>query len=152
MQIADDKTIENLKKIAEKKKKLESKERQLKAKNRKAQIKRFIEVGNVAARHGLDTWDNHTLSGAFGEIKERAAHSPTVMEDWRKRGELSSAARQLKLIISFMHEPDDIVKKSLKERQFRRNTWREEWYGYGLKDDLESIVKEIGGRVEVAKD
>lgn len=152
MQAIEDKTVERLKKIlAEKKEKLEQKERLLKLKNRKAQIRRWIEIGNISSKFGLDKLDDLALRGAFAEIQEKAKHSPTL-ENWRQRAQSQQNLDQLKLLIIFSEEPSENLKKSLKEKQFRWNSWRKEWYGYGKKDEIETLVREYGGRVEAVKD
>jgi hypothetical protein len=152
MQLQASKTVDTLKKIAEKKKKLEQKERLLKGKDRKAQIRRFIEIGTLAAKFDLGTLDIPTLTGAFAEIQEKAKHSPTL-EQWRKKGQLLESTRLLKLIVYFVQDPDESMKRSLKEKQFRCNSWkRQEWYGYGSKEELENLVQTAGGKVEIAND
>lgn len=151
MQVNEGKTVERLKKIAETKEKLEQKERLLKLKNRKAQIRRWIEIGSIASKFGLDKFDDLVLRGAFAEIQEKAKHSPT-MENWRQQAQSQQVSDQAKLLIIFADEPSEKLKKSLKEKQFRWNRWRKEWYGHGKKDEIETLVREHGGRVEVVKD
>jgi hypothetical protein len=151
MQPIEDKTVERLKKLlAEKKEKLEQKERLLKLKNRKAQIRRWIEIGNISSKFDLDKLDDLALQGAFAEIQEKSKHSPTL-ENWRQQAKSLQDVDQSKLLIIFTDEPSENLKKSLKEKQFRWNSWRKEWYGYGKKEEIETLVREHGGRVEVIK-
>jgi len=143
-------TSDRLKKIAEKKEKLEQKERVLKQKNRKIQIRKFIEIGTLAAKFGLDNLDNEVLLGAFAEIEEKAKDSP-IIEQWKKKALLLKAKQQLRLIISFAQSPSEELKKALKCKNFRCNEWRKELYGFGLKEELEELVSAHTGKVEVVE-
>lgn len=148
MQSKVEKISDRLKELAEKKEKLKFQERQLREKSRKQKTKRMIEVGGIAANFGIDSFDNQTITGAFAEIQERS--QPAVLENWRKKGEALSKKSLHPLLVSFGKEPSDEVKMTLKTLRFKWNSMRREWQGYGIKDEIEKLIQEFQGKVEVA--
>lgn len=149
MQLKDEKIADRLKKIAEKKAKLDFQERLLREKSRKQRTKRLIEIGSIAANFGIDAFDDFTVTGAFAEIQEKA-QQPNMIENWRKKGEALSKNSLAPLLISFGKEPTDEMKTILKNRRFKWNSMRREWQGYGIKDEIEKLIQEFSGKVEVA--
>ena len=147
----EDKILQSpLEKLAAKKAKIEIREKLIKKRERKLKVSRFIEIGTMAARCGIDTLDDDQLIGAFIEIKERSKDHNAV-KNWKKNGEEHLKKNCLPLIISFANELDENMKKALKTLNFRWNSFRREWYGYGIKDELEKLIKESHGNIEVAK-
>lgn len=141
-----EKIIDQKEKLAQKKVAIEHKERILRLKERKLKTRRCIEVGSLASRYGIDQLDDETLMGMFSEIKERSQQS-AVLDEWKKKGAELSTQQPSPLIISFLKEISDELKHSLKERKFKWNSFRKEWYGYGIKDEVEDLVKDDQGKV-----
>lgn len=150
MKIKDEKVSELIEKLAEKKARIEHKEKLIREKERKKKVRRFIEIGNIASRFGMDALDDPALIGAFAEMEERSKN-PAIMDEWKKRSETLSKGSHLPLMISFGKELTDDMKKFLKENRFRWNTFRKEWHGYGIKQEIEELVKSCHGKVEVAR-
>ena len=143
-----EKISDRLKELAEKKEKLKFQERQLREKSRKQKTKRMIEVGSLATNFGIDAFDDLTITGAFAEIQEKS--QPAQLENWRKKGEALSKKSLTPLLISFGKEPNDYVKMTLRNLRFKWNSMRKEWQGYGIKEEIEKLIHEFQGKVEVA--
>ena len=148
MQLKSASIAENLKKLSEKEAKLTYKKRALLEMARKQETKRLIEIGRIAARFELGTFDDLVLTGAFAEIQEKS-RQPTLIDDWKKKGERLSSVSHYPLLISFEKEPNDKLKAELKDRRFKWNSFRKEWQGYGIKDEIEKLTQEFKGSVEV---
>ncbi|HVW99163.1 MAG TPA: hypothetical protein VHA52_01770 [Candidatus Babeliaceae bacterium] len=147
MQTTEEKTSP-LEKLKAKKEKIKFKEKVLKKKDQQRKKSRFIQIGTLAARHEIDHFDDPTLSGAFAKIKE-LSQDPEVVKQWKQHGERLAKVDRLPLIISFEKEPSEEVKKALKNSHFRWVSFRQEWHGYGIKEELEKLVLQHGGKVEV---
>lgn len=150
MKIEDKKITNLIEKLAKKKAGIEFREKILKDKERKIKTRRFIQVGSIAAKFEIDGLDDETLVGAFAEMQERSKQGNTLAE-WKQKGLDLSETRLSPLIVSFAKEVSDEVKASLKEKRFKWNTFRKEWQGYGIREEIETLVKEFGGIVDVAK-
>lgn len=151
MKLKSDQIIDRMKKLAEKRAKIDYKEKLLKEKVRKQKTKRLIEIGNVASRFGIADFDNDILIGAFAEMQERS-HDDEVMERWKKKGISSSETSLHPLLISFGKTPSEELKRVLKNKRFKWNSIRKEWQGYGIKEEVEKLIEEFNGKIEVAID
>jgi len=149
MPLNDEKIVNRLKKIAEKKAKLDFQERLLREKTRRQRTKRMIEIGSTAASFGIDAFDDLTIKGAFAEIQEKSLQANTI-EQWKKKGEALSKRSLLPLLVSFGTEPSDLIKIILKNQRFRWNSMRREWQGYGIKEEMEHLIQDFKGKVEIA--
>ncbi len=141
-----EKIADQQEKLAQKKVAIEHKEKLLKLKERKLKTRRFIEVGSMASKYGIDQLDDETLIGAFSEMKERS-QQPALLAEWKQKGAEFSTQHPSPLIVSFRKEISDELKDSLKERKFKWNHFRKEWQGYGIKEEVENLVKDALGNV-----
>lgn len=139
--------LDSIKKLAEKRTKLDYKERQLKEKARKQEVRKSIEIGNIATKFGIANFDTETLIGAFSEIQERAQHSD-IKNEWKKRGDSLSESNLNPLLVSFGKDPSEELLRILKDKRFKWNSFRKEWQGYGIKEEIEKLIKEFHGKVE----
>lgn len=150
MQVRDEKISSLIKKLAQKKSKIEHREKVLKEKERKLKIRRYIEIGVIAAKFGIDQWDDMVLTGIFAEIQELSKANEAI-NLWKKKGEELSKTALSPLIVSSENEFPEATKDTLKKRKFKWNSFRKEWYGYGLKEEIEELVKICDGQVDIAK-
>lgn len=141
-----EKITDQQEKLAQKKVAIEHKEKLLKLKERKLKTRRFIEVGSLASKYGIDQLDDETLIGAFSEMKERS-QQPALLAEWKQKGAEFTTQHPSPLIVSFPKEISDELKDSLKDRKFKWNHFRKEWQGYGIKDEVENLVKDAQGNV-----
>lgn len=138
-----------LKQLSEKRVQIELKERLLRTKERKRQTRRLIELGSMLKRCGIDTWDDATLMGAFLEIQQQGKEAGKI-EGWKKRGGSFTQTSALPLIVSSTQEVPDAFRQIMKDKRFKWNIFRKEWYGYGVKEEIEELVKAYNGKVVIA--
>ncbi len=143
--------IEKKEKLALKKAVLEKREKLLREKERKIRIRKLIKLGELVSKTGIGNLSENILFGAFLEIKDNS-HSPSILNRWESSGTKAFAAdihnTPQQLAVSFKKESQE-AKALLKERQFKRNSFRKEWYGYGEKEELEKLLKEYNATIEV---
>lgn len=143
--------IEKKEKLAQKKAILEKREKLLKEKERKIRIKKLIRLGALVSKAGISDLSENVLFGALLELKEEVKNLSTLNR-WEKNGaqafEADMKNNPQQLVISFKQENPE-AKTLLKERQFKRNSFRKEWYGYGKKEELEELLKKYEVAVEV---
>ena len=89
------------------------------------------------------------MHGAFAEIQERAKLDE-VKNQWKKTGSDLLGVSQSPLLISFEKQPTEEIITTLKSKRFIWNKFRKEWQGYGMKEEMESLVKDFNGKVELA--
>ncbi len=139
--------------LAKKKAKIEAKEKLLKVKERQFKIRKFIELGELVCKTGIDALDMTILLGAFVEIQEKSTEHETL-KSWAKKGqhfvEKEQASNDLPLIISFETDPPPDIKNTLKGLKFKWNAFRREWYGYGKKERLEELLKAFKATIETS--
>lgn len=132
--------------------KLERRAKLIKEKKRRIHTKRLIEVGSLAEKAGLFDLDSPALLGSFLEIKGQMKN-PSSIERWRKSGEDYLGDQKEKgerLIVSFKKEPSQEELKILKDRRFRLNPFRNEWYGIDNKEMIENLFSQSGVKIETA--
>ncbi len=76
--------------LAKKKAKIEAREKLLKVKERQFRIRKFIQIGELAFKTGIDILDTTILLGAFVEIQEKSNEQETL-KTWAKKGEVFAA-------------------------------------------------------------
>ena len=138
-------------KLAQQRAGIDQREKLLRQKERAVKTRRYIEVGLIAARLGIDDLDNETLMGAFSNIKEQSANAD-IRNTWKQKGIELSVNRNSPLLISFSKNPPDEIKAALKEKRFHWNKFCNVWQGYGIKEELESLIKDHAGKVDAVKD
>ena len=139
------------KKIQLKKNKIEMQEKKIKEKERKAETQQLIKLGQLVKKAHIDSIDSTPLFGAFLEIKEQAQDS-SLISKWENKGlaaqkELSSTD-STPLIITFDSEPSDGVVSTLREYGFKWNRFWKGWYGYGNKQELETVLQKHDPKIE----
>ena len=146
-----EKLIEKKEKLALKKAVLEKREKLLREKERKIRIRKLIRLGELASKAGIVEFNENILFGAFLEIKKEGQNTATLSR-WEKDGanalEDDDKNNPQQLAISFKEESLE-AKALLKDRQFKRNSFRKEWYGYGKKEELEELLKGYNAIIEV---
>lgn len=138
-------------KLAQQKAEIEQREKLLRQKERAVKTRRHIEVGVIAAKFGIDELDNETLMGAFADIKEQSSNTE-IRNAWKQKGIELSVNRNSPLLVSFAKNPPDEIKAALKEKRFHWNRFCNVWQGYGVREELESLIKDHAGKVDEVKD
>lgn len=142
------KIADKLKEIEDRKSQLRYKEKILKNKGRKIQAKRLIQLSSVLKKCGIDTWDIPTLLGACLELKERGKDLDQLAQ-WKEKGEGFNQKTPMPLIVIPTSEAPDSFVQTMKDKNFKWNKFRKEWYGYGVKEEIEELVKTYKGRVDI---
>lgn len=139
-------------KLAISKKRIEFQEKLLKEKERKIQVRKRIQIGSLLEKVGVDHLDKSTLIGALMEIKALSKNKKKVSE-WRDQGDkyLNTDTNENlhSLLISFEGETDKEAVDILRQNKFKWNRFRKEWYGYGIKSEIESNLKKFNPSIEV---
>lgn len=146
-------TIEAKKeRLAISKKRIEFQEKLLREKEKKFRTKRLIQMGSLFEKAGIDNLDKSSLIGALMEIKALSKDKKKVAE-WKDHGEkyLNTDTNENlhTLLISFEGETDKEAVGLLRQNNFKWNRFRKEWYGYGIKSEIESTLKNFNPSVEV---
>ncbi len=143
--------IEKKEKLALKKAVLERREKLLRQKERKIRLRELIRLGELVSKAGINHLSENALFGGLLALKEESQNSFTLSR-WEKNGASAFEAdvrnNPQQLAISFKQESPE-TKILLKERQFKRNSFRKEWYGYGKKEELEELLKGHNATIEV---
>lgn len=150
-----DKILERKQRIAAKKAGLEKKEQEMKTLERKARTRKLIELGNLISKADLEDTDPKILFGALQEIREKLSDEG-VSKSWLEKGtrtlENHGKNSLERLIISFSSTPSIELKTALREKRFKWNPWRKEWYGTGKKEEMDKILSGFDANVEIAKE
>ena len=143
------------KSLEEKKEKLKLREQILKEREKKALHKTFVSLGKLVHEAGLSSLDEQTLRGALAELSNSAKDS-TKRAQWKKAAELLQSQKdsheQSQIVIVFQEIPDANTKKMLRDLQFKWNSFRKEFYGYGNPGKIKALTKELKCSVEVIDD
>ncbi len=141
---------DKLAKIEERKKKLQLKEKLLKEKEKQKRARRFSDIGRIAYKADIDTFEDDILYGAFLELSSKA--SDEKKKEWEESGK-SHASKQSSdstpLSITFENVPSSVTKKMLKELGFRWNKFRKEFCGFGDQLEIEKSLSGEKYRIEV---
>lgn len=136
----EDLIISEKEKLAETRARLEKKQKLINEKERKIRLKNLIGLGDLITRAGLEDFDHKILLGALLEIKE-SSKEPTSLKKWEeKQNAWQTTSHLRRLIVSFEGEPSENGVSILRSRKFKWNPFRQEWYGFGRKEDLETVL------------
>lgn len=134
--------------IEEKISKLKELEKKLRWREKQASQKQLLDIGKLAEKTEIAKLDHKVLVGAFMEIFEKSSDNNIVAGWLKKSEEINRANPNNRLILSF-HEPiSEEVKDKLKSTGFRWNKFRCEYYGFGEKLTISSLLKGIDFKLE----
>ncbi len=135
--------------------KLKEKEKLLKEKEKKEFRNRINALGELFVKTQTSHLDHELLLGALLEIAEKSKIEKNLTE-WREKFEENERSQRLTIskkgnaiTISFKLSPDPIVKKKLKELNFKWNSFRCEYYGFGEKTVLNELLKNCECSIEM---
>jgi hypothetical protein len=132
--------LQEKEKLAQTKSRLEKRQKLINEMERKIQWRKSFELGDLVIKAGLDYLDRDVLLGALLEIRERT-DNPEVLKEWNQKTELwlrSNTAKRL--IIKLPSEAPLDMKEALRTRKFKWNAFRQEWYGFGKKEELLDVL------------
>lgn len=139
--------------ISQKIDRLEKQRKMLRQKRRKILTKELIRAGEIISKAEMEHIEPEALLGALLEIKEKA-QDQSIVNAWFEKGKAmltdESTNKAQPLIISFNSELPAVTKAELKKLKFKWNAFRKEWYGYGMKKEIETIFKQYGVKIDTA--
>ena len=143
---------EEKKKIEQQKKRVQLKEKLLKQKESQQKSRRISEIIEVAFKTQIHQLDDMVLLGAFLEIADKI-HDEGTLNAWRKAGELHKHEQiekaDIHLAISFNTDPGKELRDQLKQLKFRWNSFRHEFHGYGIQEELEHLLQGTDHSIEI---
>jgi hypothetical protein len=128
------------KKLIEKKLDILRKEKELAKKKKEAENRLIFEVGRLCKKAGLINLDRNCLMGSFLYIKEKLNDSRFKDEVMEKFNEYNSKNEKTYPVIVEIKEDCTETKVRLKNLNFKYNKFRNEWYGYGEKNNIEKYL------------
>lgn len=134
-------------KLEQKKNRLIAEETRLKLKERKMRTHHLIEVGGLITKAKLDHLPTNTLYGALLSLADSLKANDSIKNEWTKLGKLRLDQEQQSrkaIILKFEEQPDNDIRKSIRNYGLRWNKYRNEWYGNAtdlaaLKNDIASL-------------
>lgn len=139
-------------KIERERERVKIKEKILKEKEKRRQVRRFTEVGRIAAKAKIESIEDRVLLGAFLDISERLEQN-SCLDSWKRKAENflnESPKNQCEpLCITFKEEPSLETKKRLRKLNFKWNKFRKEFYGYGERENLVLELEGLDCHIEV---
>lgn len=134
-------------KLEQKKNRLIAEETRLKLQERKMRTRHLIEVGGLVTKAHLDHLPTNTLYGALLSLADSLQTNDSIKSEWTKLGKhkLDEEQQSRKaIILKFDEQPDNEIRKSIRNYGLRWNKYRNEWYGEvqdiaALKNDIASL-------------
>ena len=134
------------------KERLAIKEKLLNEKEKRKRAKRLTEIMQLAFQSNITSLDNDTLLGAFLEISNEV-NNPTKTEVWKEAAlkfyEAQKNNDKQALIVAFKSDPPKKTKELMREMNFKWNSFRTEFYGFGNKEKIEKLIEHSDAKIEV---
>jgi hypothetical protein len=119
---------------------LEKNQRIINSLERKNKLKKLIELGGIITTAGVSELTTEILFGALLEIKELSTNKD-ALKRWKGKQESWAQNNHAKrLIVKLLGEESPENTSVLKTRKFHWNAFRKEWYGFGNKEELQSVL------------
>lgn len=147
---------EKISKLKEKKKSLEAKQKLLmeKEKQKAARLnyKKYSNIGKIAFKAGIEKLDDSMLLGAFLEIAKQSS-SIEKINLWKELGESrinkEKADGEIAVSISFNGKIGQNEKSTMRSLGFRYNKFRNEFYGYGVEEQINQKLNGFDYKIEI---
>ncbi len=108
--------------------------------------KQMNELYNLACKTGISNLELCSLHGAFLEIANGAKNQENIQR-WKEAGEKQKPDNLKPLIIKFPTSLPQDIKSSLKQLNFKWNSFRGEYYGSGDIHILKLLLKNVDHEV-----
>jgi len=126
---------------------LEKRQKIINQKERKVRLRKMIELGELLVTAGLEDLNYETIFGALLEIKEFSENRGSIKKWTEKRDAWLTLNRPQRLIVSFDNESTAETEKILRNMKFKWNSFRNEWYGRGKKDELQALLGKDNAKI-----
>ena len=134
-------------KLAQTRARLEKRQRLVNELERKVKIRKTIELGDLIIKAGLDDFDSQVLLGALLEIKALSTEKSNVKRWSERQVAWLNSNQPQRLIVSFQGESSSETTDLLRSKKFRWNSFRQEWYGFGKKDELQTLLGKDNAKI-----
>lgn len=138
-------------KLQQKKNSLVLQEKKIIDDEKKKRVKQFAEIGKLAFDADIDRLDRKLLLGAFLEISSLLTNTERTNQWYVLANNFESEKENLgqALIIAFDDLPSEAVRSKLKDLKFKWNKFRGEYYGYGDKKIVSSLLESCKCKIEI---
>jgi predicted metallo-beta-lactamase superfamily hydrolase len=113
------------------------------------------KLGGMVISAGLSHWDEASLLGALIEVATTTDASK--LQKWRDAGgrAYNAAIQERKrslsaLVVEFLDPPPEPVRVALRAKGLEWDDEGGQWFGQGIKPEIEAIVAAAGGAVRAA--
>ena len=149
-----DKLDEAKQRIALRKTRLERDSKRVKELEQKARLRKKIEFGAMVETVGLLDFDPTVFLGALMEIKNGSSDNQRV-KIWQELGaktsENSDKTDKKPVIVVPKAEISKDIREQLRALKLRWNSFRNEWEGYAIPDEIRSLLKDSQAEVTVCQ-
>jgi len=137
--------------LEQKKNRLVLEETRLKLKERKMRTRHLITAGGLMVKANLDHLPTNTLYGALLSIAQDLESNQAIKEQWTKIGKNKldqEKTNKHAVILKFEQEPNNDIRKIIRNHGLKWNKLRLEWYGFCanveyLKNNLSTTSYQI---------
>lgn len=138
------------------KQKLRQREKILKEKEKMASKSALSTLGKLIVKGRVSHLDHEALIGALLEISEKSKDEKNLIA-WRKKSQQHTidvlqkdeiSLKRSATTISFENQPTSEIRKKLKELNFKWNSFRSEYYGFGNQDELADLLVDHKCKIE----
>ncbi|GEM_PF-3060760 len=139
--------------IANESLRLKNQKKLLNEEERKLKIRRYIQLGELFDKAGIETeekFSNQVLLGAFIEIK-KLLELPENINKFKERGSALQRALDLRYAISFKDSPSQESLNLLKNLNFKWRPSQQEWHGRAKYEDLSKALNGLKAVIEAVK-
>ncbi len=139
--------ISEKEKLAQTRARLEKRQKIINEKERKIRLKKIIDLGDLIVKAELEELDNEVLLGALLEVKELSTNKGSLKKWAEKRDAWLNLNRPQRLIVSFENESSSEETNALRSKKFKWNPFRQEWYGFGKKDEMQMLLGKENAKI-----
>ena len=149
------KTLDDRKLVIEQKlEKLRLQAKLIKNREERKKATRFTAVGKLAFQADIVDLPDDVLLGAFLEIKEKSINENTI-NAWREKSVEKQQSNKSKegtpITVSFSNTPSKETRKLMKNQEFKWNSFRQEYYGYGNIESMKKTLTDVECKIEVVR-
>lgn len=132
--------------------KLKQQEAKLKEAERKSRNRKLFEKGGLVEKAELSHLSSNQLYGALLQIKKQSENSVTLKE-WEHIGGAAfhneSKEKGDAVIVTFPEKPSLEIRKQLREFGLKWNSFREEWQGICVINEIDGFIKNNNGNLSL---
>lgn len=131
------------------KQKLKERQKLVRDKEKRSSQYRLNNLGKLLVKAKISHLDPDVLLGALFEVSEKAKDEKKI-EHWKNISQMHQEQKNKgnAIIISFNVPPEVKIREKLKELNFKWNSFRGEYYGFGDKNAVSELLKNHECKIE----